>query len=264
MNYRARHSWPLISGALSASLIMLLGATGAIPAHDGVVFAGLALIAGLGWQLVVVNREGLIRERRLVTIAADLRGATATLERLATIDSLTGVRNRRAFFDGLGSEFRRSQRYGRDLSVVMIDLDDFKQVNDEGGHLFGDFVLTETARLISEQTRESDLVARYGGEEFVVMLPDTSEEGALAVADKLLRAVEAFEYRSTDYPPRGEPGHRITISAGVTCGPVDVSQDENELVRRADRALYAAKRAGKNRIHRWTVGGSAEASEVTV
>ena len=230
--------------------MLLLAATEAIPTRNGALLAGLALIAGLAWQLVIVNREGIVRERRLVTIAADLRGATAELERLATIDPLTGVRNRRAFFDALGAEFRRSLRYGHELSVVMIDLDDFKLVNDEGGHLFGDFVLATTARAIAENTRESDLVARYGGEEFVVMLPETDEAGAAAVADKLLRAIADLDYRSSEYPPPGTPPHRTTISVGLACGPVAPEQDETELVRRADLALYAAKHAGKNRVHR--------------
>lgn len=258
MNYRLRQSWPLISGVTAAALLLLLGLTEAIPARNGVMFAGLALIAGLAWQLVIVNREGIVRERRLITIAADLRSATAELERLATIDPLTGIRNRRAFFEALGAEFRRSQRYGRDLSVVMIDLDDFKLVNDEGGHLFGDYVLAQTARVIAANIRESDVLARYGGEEFVVMLPETSEDGAAVVAEKLIRAVEAIQYRSPDYPPVAAPPRRGTISAGLACGPVDPTETETELVRRADRALYAAKRAGKNRVHRWTLDGSTE------
>ena len=133
MNYRLRQSWPLISGVAAAALILVLALTDAIPRDKGILVTGLALIAGLVSQLFLVNRDGIVRERRLISITADLRVVTAELERLATIDPLTGLRNRRAFFAALGAEFRRAQRYGRDLSVVMIDLDDFKRVNDEGG-----------------------------------------------------------------------------------------------------------------------------------
>ena len=258
MNYRLRQSWPLISGVTAATLILALVLTDVIPRDRGITFVGLALIAGLASQLVLVNRERIVRERRLISITADLRVVTAELERLATIDPLTDLRNRRAFFAALGAEFRRAQRYGRDLSVVMIDIDDFKRVNDEGGHVFGDYVLTATAtaRALTEQTRDSDIVARYGGEEFVVMLPETDEEGATAVAEKLLRAIHDLEYRSGDFPPAGQPAYRTTISVGIASGPVEETQNETELVRRADRALYAAKHAGKNRVHRWTPTGS--------
>ena len=256
MNYRIRRQWALLLGiGLAAVALVGSAAVEAFLLTSGAL-AAIALAAGFGGQLLLDQREGLVRERRLVTTAADLRVATSELERLATIDALTGVRNRRVFFEALGTESRRSQRYGHDLSVVMIDLDDFKHVNDEGGHPFGDHVLTMTAQALVASTRESDLVARYGGEEFVVMLPETDEAGAAAVADKLLRAIADLDYRSSEYPPPGTPPHRTTISVGLACGPVAPEQDETELVRRADLALYAAKHAGKNRVHRWADGGT--------
>ncbi len=263
MNYRARRHWASLVGVVGGALILGGAWVVGLSSMPAGALAAVVIAIGFGMQLLVEKREGIVRERRLVTTAADLRAATAALERLATIDPLTGVRNRRAFFEALGTEFRRSQRYGHDLSVLMIDIDDFKSVNDQGGHLFGDYVLTTTARVLSEHTRESDLVARYGGEEFVVMLPETDEEGCAVVADKLLRAVEALEYRSREFPPPRMPGYRLTISAGLACGPLEAGENETELVRRADRALYAAKYAGKNRVHRWTPTGSLEVAQTS-
>jgi diguanylate cyclase (GGDEF)-like protein len=263
VSYQARRHWASLVGVLSGVLVVILGWVIAAPLAPAVTLAAVVIALGFGMQLLVEKREGIVRERRLVTTAADLRAATAALERLATIDPLTGVLNRRAFFEALGTEFRRSQRYGHELSVVMIDIDDFKAVNDQGGHLFGDYVLATTARVLSEQTRESDVVARYGGEEFVVMLPETDEQGCAVVAEKLLRAIEGLEYRSPEFPPPRMPAYRITISAGLACGPVEPAQGETELVRRADRALYAAKFAGKNRVHRWTPTGSLEVAQTS-
>lgn len=259
MQYRARRHWPSVLGVAAAIATLLIG-LGLQQPGAGLTAGALCLAAGFGVQVLVEHRSGILRERRLVTIAADLRTATAELERLATTDPLTGVLNRRAFFEALGAEFRRAQRYGRDLSVVMIDVDDFKRANDLGGHLFGDYLLAETARLIAANTRESDVVARYGGEEFVVMLPETDEAGAAAAAEKLIRAVDDSAYRSDDFPPHGRAPYRVTASAGLACGPVEPGQDETELVRRADEALYAAKAGGKNRVHCWAPAGAREAA----
>ncbi len=172
----------------------------------------LALIA----QLLIDGRQSLDRERRLVRTAAALREVTAQLEKLAATDPLTGIWNRRAFFEAFGVEFRRAQRYGRNLSVLMIDLDNFKQANDLRGHAFGDYVLASTAKLIRENLRESDMVGRYGGEEFAVVLPETDGTHAAPVAEKLRAAIEAFGFQTARYPLEGDPPKHFTVSIGVS------------------------------------------------
>ena len=210
--------------------------------------AFFSLTAGLVGQLVLNNRAAFRRERNLVRTAAQLREVSAELDRLARTDALTGIANRRAFFDVLGIEFRRSRRYARELSVLMLDLDHFKGVNDRWGHPFGDHVLRQTADVVAANVRESDLLGRYGGEEFALALPETGEPAALAVAEKLRAAIEAHEFRTPTTPPPGEPAVRLTISIGVASLPVEEDQDEVELIGRADQALYEAKRTGRNRV----------------
>lgn len=211
-------------------------------------FAFVTLATGMGAQLVLNNRAALRRERNLIRTAAQLREVSAELDRLARTDALTGIANRRAFFDVLGVEFRRSRRYARHLSVLMLDIDHFKVANDRWGHPFGDHVLRELAGIISANVRESDIIGRYGGEEFALALPETAEDSALAVAEKLRLAIEAHEFRSDGTPPASEPPVRLTISIGVASLPVEEDQDEVELIGRADQALYEAKRTGRNRV----------------
>jgi diguanylate cyclase (GGDEF)-like protein len=132
----------------------------------------------------------------------------------------------------------------------MIDLDHFKVVNDQYGHPFGDYVLRHLAEVVAGSIRESDLVGRYGGEEFAVALPEAGEEQAIRAAEKLREAIEATEFRHEGIPPESEPPVRITISLGVASlsTAVDQDQDEFELIRRADQALYEAKRTGRNKV----------------
>lgn len=245
---RARETWPLLAGLLAAFAALALAAGTAedgeqllaIPLR-GWFAAALLLCVGLSGQLVLSGRIALLRERRLVHAAASLRELTGQLELLATTDNLTGLTNRRVFFDRLGVEFRRALRYRRPLSVIMADLDHFKTVNDRFGHPFGDLVLTVTAQTIRANVRESDLVARYGGEEFVLLLPETAGPEAMVVAEKLRAAIEAQEY--TD----GVRSARITISLGVASRPEITVTDAEDLLRHADEAMYAAKHGGRNR-----------------
>ena len=175
----------------------------------------------------------------------DKREASETHRRATTCDHLTGIANRRAFFDAAETELERWHRWPRKLSLVMFDADHFKRVNDTHGHPAGDAVLRHLAVLLSATFRQVDVVARVGGEEFAVLLPSTDAEGAAAVAERLRLAVESQAVEVDGVPIR------CTISAGVATMHADVA-DLDALMKRADQALYAAKAAGRNRIECWS------------
>ena len=165
------------------------------------------------------------------------------LEVEATVDEKTGLANYRVFYKRLREEWERSERYKLPLSVVMLDLDDFKQVNDTVGHLAGDRVLREFAVLVSGGARATDLAARYGGEEFAMILPHTDRTRAERVAERVRAAVYEFSFLEPDQPLR------LTVSAGVaTFDDTPEIASAEQLIAAADRALYAAKNAGKNRV----------------
>jgi diguanylate cyclase (GGDEF)-like protein len=160
--------------------------------------------------------------------------------RSAVTDGLTGLYNHTYFLNALRREVQRSKRHGLQLSLIMLDLDDFKRINDSRGHLEGDRVLVKASSLVAESLREIDLAARYGGEEFAVVLPDTPRMGAFVVADRIRRRVEDHFRRK-----RGAP--TVTLSGGVATYPEDAS-DTDDLIRRADEGLYRSKADGKNRV----------------
>ena len=251
-----RDRWPTMLGLLGAGLL-LLGFGGQLRGIEWVSGSFLGLDLG-AWSLattflavflivqIVLNaRVALERERRLVDVAADLRETSAELERLAKVDPLTNVLNRRALFERVGAEFRRSQRYGRPLTAVMIDIDHFKALNERYGHATGDAVLAVCAREMASSLRESDGIGRYGGEEFVVFLPETTLADGAVVAEKLRLAIEELRI---DGPDGASEPVQVTISAGVASTPELGIADEQALVRRADGALYEAKRGGRNRV----------------
>jgi two-component system, cell cycle response regulator len=163
------------------------------------------------------------------------------VEKLATTDGLTGLLNRRTFNAQLATRLREAQRYRRHLSLLLVDIDHFKKVNDTHGHLAGDAVLRGVAAIAASQARETDIVARYGGEELALVLPETDSAGARAIAERLRAAAAA-----ADHPT--EKGHvRVTISLGIATWPGDGAAAE-ELIEAADKALYRAKQAGRNRV----------------
>jgi diguanylate cyclase (GGDEF)-like protein len=161
------------------------------------------------------------------------------VKQLAYLDGLTGIFNRRFFELRIMEEIERARRYGTGLAVIMVDIDQFKRLNDEFGHLLGDEVLRQVSSVFHQQLRKIDVVCRYGGEEFGILLPQTSPEHAIAVAEKLRKTVEQWQFPGV---PR-----TVTISAGVAAFP-DHGTTRDDLVRAADTGLYAAKQAGRNHV----------------
>ncbi len=178
-------------------------------------------------------------------VLMQMEHALSQQQALATHDALTGVFNRAALMDALKLAGARARREQKPLAILMIDLDRFKDVNDNHGHLTGDRVLRDVAGRIADRLRGSDILARYGGEEFIAVLPDTDGEGALAVANDILREVR-------ERPVRVEQQTiPVTVSLGVsaiTPGAGEAELDFEELIARSDSAMYAAKRGGRNRI----------------
>jgi two-component system cell cycle response regulator len=204
----------------------------------------------VGRMAVAPTARGLSREdQRLLSLVGAELGAPLQMaalyedtRRLATTDTLTGLLNRRAFLDAIERERARSDRHSFPLSVLLIDVDHFKRINDGRGHPAGDAVLRGIARILSNVARKSDFVARWGGEEFVVAFPQTSEAGARVAAERVRRAVAAEPQAAPD----GGPPISVTVSVGVASAEAPWCVDR--LVGNADAAMYAAKARGRNRV----------------
>lgn len=173
-------------------------------------------------------------------MALENQRLSESVEKLAVTDDLTQVYNYRFLRLALKRELRRAARYGQELALVMLDVDNLKGYNDRHGHLRGSYLLREMAGLLVRQVRSFDLIAKYGGDEFTLILPQTGIEGAMTVAERMRRAVAEHGF------PLEEAG-RITISAGVAAFPGD-ADDSLPLIKAADVALYEAKRQGRNRV----------------
>lgn len=219
---------------------------------DGTRFWGSALIAPLNARPDPAI-EGAARTVNLEESAyylvlrdiSDKRDAINRLRNAVSLDPLTGIANRQAFFDAADDEWEHCKRSPRDMSILLIDADHFKSINDRYGHPAGDAVLRRLAEALTAAFRQVDVVARVGGEEFAVLLPSTGLPGALVVADRLRRVIESQRVRFDGVDIR------YTISGGLAAMG-DCLIDLDTLMKRADRALYAAKGAGRNRIECWT------------
>jgi diguanylate cyclase (GGDEF)-like protein/PAS domain S-box-containing protein len=173
----------------------------------------------------------------------DEKLAQIALEQLATRDGLTGLANRRCFDDTLHAEWARALRQKQPLSLLMVDVDNFKSYNDANGHLGGDECLKRIATAVASEMRANDLVARYGGEEFAVILPNQSLKGAAAVAERIRCRVEQLHL-----PHPLARTHQVTVSIGAATAIAGPDNDASQLIAIADAALYRAKHLGRNRI----------------
>jgi two-component system cell cycle response regulator len=188
---------------------------------------------------------------RIKKLQDELHVTRKKLEEQSITDALTGLRNRRFFDERLHEEFGRAQRYSDPVSLIMLDLDHFKRVNDRFGHQTGDLVLRESAGLLRGSLRDPDIPARYGGEEFAVILPKTHVQGALAVAERVWRAIgnKVFRHSVGDGPGSAPPVElRVTVSIGIAFFPSKDITTADLLVKFADEALYQAKNSGRNSI----------------
>ena len=185
------------------------------------------------WSIVEHNQTG-----------HQIRRLNAQLEHMAMTDELTGLANRRSFYVRGGEEIKRAQRYHTPLSLIMLDIDGFKRINDTCGHEAGDRILQCVAGTLQTNVREVDSVARLGGEEFCVLLPNTRSEDAVKLAERIRLAVE-----EETCPIQGNQTMNVTVSIGVAAeseGSDD--RDLDSLLRNADSAMYQAKTQGRNRL----------------
>ena len=249
----------LLTGGASSPLLLLLVLPVVVAAATGFPWLTVAAGAAASLSYAFVTRDwttgGLITAMGIAGAAIASRGRNKEDDRLtlspdehqdllglAYSDPITGLYNFRKFRAHLDDELKRAARYGHPLSLILIDLDGFKSVNDQYGHPAGDRVLAAAAGVIKASVRASDLPARYGGEEFVVVCPETSAEEALVVAERIRSTLDQCV---TEVTPHATC--RITCSAGVATFP-NHARDDIGLIETADEALYRAKAQGRNRV----------------
>jgi len=217
-----------------------LGGFAAYPVRTNQSLTGVLVFAGKAAARIAGDSEVFLQTAaQQAKIVMENSRLFDKVKSLSIRDSLTGLFNHRHTIDQLASEFGRVGRYEGGVSLLMIDIDHFKSVNDELGHLMGDEVLRQVSAVLTQQLRKIDVVCRYGGEEFAILVPQTTGDRAWGAAEKLRRAVEDWNFPGVPRP--------VTVSIGVADFPQN-GATRNELVKAADSALYAAKQAGRNRV----------------
>ncbi|MGH2604988.1 MAG: diguanylate cyclase [Anaerolineales bacterium] len=232
--------YPFAVGAIAGLTVAWMRASGLPPAagalfevSSGVTFLVAQAVMLLGTSLLLHTFSGHLR----YTLSM-LRTQTEQLTELAHTDSLTELANRRQLIEKLGREFARARRYQRPLSLIFLDLDGFKAINDRFGHMFGDDILRGAAMSLRAVLRSTDLLARYGGDEFAVLLPETTLDGSQNVADKLRKALASYGQQLGPMVPQ------LTFCAGASqIAASDATVDD--MLSRADQAMYLAKDTGK-------------------
>ena len=233
----------LATGILEASSLVSVGAqvSGRIEKLD-VKLGDVVKTGDVLAEIDSHDQQNAVNSAQAALAISNARLHAQTVE-LSFTDPLTGMANRRSLFTRLEQELVRALRFGDALSLLMIDLDHFKDINDAHGHAAGDRMLHDVAEALRRTVRKVDLVARFGGEEFCVVLPRVARPEAIEVAEKLRRVIESEPFRALDQGP----ALRMTISIGVAAqGPN--AADVSALLSRADEALYAAKRRGRNNV----------------
>ncbi len=255
---RIRFSWASIVGwvIVAAYEIVAMGFVDTptqVLVSNNFFFVGANVLGMLAcYSIEWYARKDFLMTRRLREEKAHVREANRALaranrelERLAQVDGLTGIPNRRSFDGALAREWRRAQRSGQPLALIMGDVDHFKLYNDSLGHPAGDECLRRVARALAGQPRRpADLAARYGGEEFAVLLPDTDQAGALHLAERILAITRGLSIPH----PASSTGEVVTLSLGVGVLIPRPNHDAAALVRLADEALYEAKEGGRDRV----------------
>jgi diguanylate cyclase (GGDEF)-like protein len=200
------------------------------------------LLAGFSRTLATIEQQAAEVDRfarRLDAAYSELEFANARLKEFSFKDEVTGLYNRRFFTIRLEEEVSRYRRFNHPVSVVLLDLDGFKAINDDLGHAAGDETLRDMAEILMRYSRGINVICRYGGDEFIVLLVETSKDGARLYADRIRHVLSRHPFAH---------GRSLTASFGIASLPEDVTPAADDLIRAADEALYAAKRAGKNRV----------------